>query len=83
MKKIIVTQACIGHDIISDQKKTRQKYVFTKPIPCGEYTEKDFVDLVGKDFMASKHFEKFCQCGFIQVIEYKDITTKYKEKASK
>lgn len=82
MKQYTVTQkcrACISKASLNG--KTVKTYQFTPDIELGTYSEADFRALVGDDFLQSKDFIKFCENGWIQVSEVKDLTQKVINKA--
>lgn len=86
MKKYIVTQHCrccytpVGN---SNSNGGMTPFEFSNDINVGEYDEKDFLELVGKEFIESGYFKQFVDCGWIKVVKYEDITKKTVEKMTK
>ena len=69
------------YNINSEGRKTATPYRFSPDVAVGEYSEKDFKELLGKEFFDSGYFAKYCENGWIKVVDTKDITKKVANKS--
>ena len=58
----------------ADNKNKVRPYKFTKDLLPGTYTQSDIENAVGKEFLENDTFKKFCDIGWIKVMQIKDIT---------
>lgn len=69
------------YNVNGDNSGTVVPYRFSPDVKVGEYSEKDFKELLGKEFFDSGFFAKYCENGWITVVDTKDITKKVANKS--
>lgn len=53
---------------------------FSKDVQVGEYSEQEFLSLVGEKFFKSENFKKYTDNGFLKIISEQDVTKKTTKK---